>query len=413
MSKQTRCLISVLLHLIDFASCSVGLIYFGGSSPIWASFVAVIFCGASHLLCLTDPLCSPRPSTALLAIGALCYLGFVGTLWIGRPNNLFAWAMVGALMWSGRFIVKTLCQFRAKPIAIRGTGPRSRMVALAIQRQPYGTYRVKALLSNRTHSSSLPAPCFCNNTELPKNWLIIDPLSNSALQEFYSSHCDWKEGDWCLRAPEGPGDGVSARLKRLFDLAIAALAFIPVACVVLLVALLMILSGQRPLFYSQTRLTRGSKSFAILKLRTMPIDAEPHNQAVWPQRHDTRVTPAGRILRQLWLDELPQLWNVLKGDLSWVGPRPERPEFSQVFSKSIPKYPLRHRAMAGVTGLAQIRGFVGNTSLRKRLMCDLEYIRTWSPWLDLQVLARTVCQVFVRRRQPVFDFTPEDGERIP
>ncbi len=413
MSNQVRCLISVLLPLIDFASCSVGLIYFGDFSPILAFILALIFCGASHLLCLTDPLCSPRPSTALLAIGALCSLGFIGTLGLERTHNLFAWAMVGTFMWLGRFILKVLCQIQAQPVAIRGAGPRSRLVALAIQRQPYGTYRLKALLSNRARTAGLPAPCFLKNAELPKNWLIVDPLSNPDLREFYDRRRDWEESDWCLRAPEGPGDGVSARLKRLFDLAIATLVLIPVACVVLLVALIMTLCGQRPPFYSQTRLTRGSKSFSILKLRTMPIDAEPHNQAVWPQRHDTRVTPAGRILRQLWLDELPQLWNVLKGDLSWVGPRPERPEFSQVFSKSIPKYALRHRAMAGVTGLAQTRGFVGNTSLRKRLMCDLEYIRTWSPWLDLQVLMRTVCQVFVRRRQPVFDFTPEDGERIP
>ncbi len=145
----------------------------------------------------------------------------------------------------------------------------------------------------------------------------------------------------------------------------------------------------------------------------MPTDAEPQGQPVWPSAQDPRMTRPGKLLRQLWLDELPQIWNVLRGDLSWVGPRPERPEFAQVFTESLPKYPLRHRTRAGVTGLAQIRGFVGNTSLRKRLACDLEYIRSWSPWLDVAVLSGTLCQILARRRQPVFDFVPGQGDRIP
>ena len=111
-------------------------------------------------------------------------------------------------------------------------------------------------------------------------------------------------------------------------------------------------------------MTRGGRVFRIWKLRTMVLDAEPGGVAVWPEEHDPRITRLGRVLRRLWIDELPQLWNVLRGDMSVVGPRPERPEFVEAFAEAMPKYQDRHAVPAGITGLAQVHGLTGNTSIR-------------------------------------------------
>lgn len=119
-------------------------------------------------------------------------------------------------------------------------------------------------------------------------------------------------------------------------------------------------------------------------------DAEPDGIAIWPRHGDKRITPMGRYLRLLWIDELPQLWNVLIGDMSLVGPRPERPEFIEEFSRELPKYRSRLLVRAGLTGLAQVAGRIGDTSIRDRLAWDLRYIRNWSPWLDLKILVATI-----------------------
>jgi len=128
------------------------------------------------------------------------------------------------------------------------------------------------------------------------------------------------------------------------------------------------------------------------------VEAEADGRPVWPEEDDPRITPLGRFMRRFWIDELPQLWNVIRGDLSLVGPRPERPPFIKAFSERLPKYPLRHRVPAGMTGLAQVMGFTGNTSLARRLHCDLRYVRAWSPWFDLRILFLTIVRIFERSR---------------
>jgi lipopolysaccharide/colanic/teichoic acid biosynthesis glycosyltransferase len=189
---------------------------------------------------------------------------------------------------------------------------------------------------------------------------------------------------------------VGARIKRGLDLLVCVVLGLPALPVVTVAAVLVRLTSRGPAFYSQTRVTRGGRTFRIWKLRTMVRHAEKEGRPVWPEENDPRITPVGKVLRRLWIDEIPQLWNVLKGDMSAVGPRPERPEFVEAFAKTLPKYKERHAVAAGITGLAQVTGLVGNTSIKRRLALDLHYIRIWSPGLDLWILARTAGQALRR-----------------
>ncbi|KPJ65369.1 MAG: hypothetical protein AMJ43_10890, partial [Coxiella sp. DG_40] len=131
------------------------------------------------------------------------------------------------------------------------------------------------------------------------------------------------------------------------------------------------------------------KEFEILKFRTMRIDAEEDNSPLWAKSGDPRCTSIGKWLRRTSLDELPQLINIVKGQMSLVGPRPERPNFVKQFSEEYKKYMLRHKLKAGMTGWAQIHGFRGDTSISKRLQYDLYYVRNWSFGLDIWILLRT------------------------
>jgi lipopolysaccharide/colanic/teichoic acid biosynthesis glycosyltransferase len=140
------------------------------------------------------------------------------------------------------------------------------------------------------------------------------------------------------------------------------------------------------------------RRFTLLKFRSMIDDAEKHTGPVWASEDDPRTTPLGRWLRQTSLDELPQLINVLRGEMSLVGPRPERPPLIDEFRSSIPKYMLRHKVKAGMTGWAQVNGWRGNTSLERRIEHDLEYIENWSLWRDVKILALTLLSGFRGRR---------------
>jgi len=177
--------------------------------------------------------------------------------------------------------------------------------------------------------------------------------------------------------------------KRSFDVVVASLALLVAAPVVAFCAMLIKLSSPGPVFYVQERVGMDGHNFSMIKLRTMRVDAE-HAGAQMTAPDDPRRTKFGSLLRKLSIDELPQLLNVLRGDMSLVGPRPERPMFVETFSRDIPRYALRHKIKAGMTGLAQVNGLRGNTSIAKRIELDLYYIENWSVTLDLKILFRTV-----------------------
>lgn len=190
-------------------------------------------------------------------------------------------------------------------------------------------------------------------------------------------------------------DSYGRILKRVFDVVFSLLALFVLSPVFALCSLAVRLSSPGPVFYKQERMGLDGKTFNCLKFRGMRVDAETHSGPVWASKDDNRVTAIGAFLRKTSLDEIPQFWNVLRGEMSVVGPRPERPFFVDQFRHNMPGYMLRHKVKAGITGWAQINGWRGNTSLEKRIECDLWYIQNWSLWLDFKICALTPLKGFI------------------
>jgi putative colanic acid biosysnthesis UDP-glucose lipid carrier transferase len=182
-------------------------------------------------------------------------------------------------------------------------------------------------------------------------------------------------------------------LKRTLDLILSSLALIIFSPFMLVIALGVKLTSPGPVFYKQERVSRDGDAFGIYKFRSMYIDSEAAGPG-WTSPEDQRVTPLGRIIRKTSLDELPQLVNVFLGEMSLVGPRPERPHYVEQFSQDIPKYLDRHLVKTGITGWAQIHGLRGDTSIPERVRYDLYYIENWSLLLDLRILMVTIWQLF-------------------
>jgi Undecaprenyl-phosphate glucose phosphotransferase len=205
------------------------------------------------------------------------------------------------------------------------------------------------------------------------------------------------EGLPVISLAQSPITGWARVLKRGTDLVLAAAGLIVLSPILGALALLIRLSSTGPVLYRQERTGLDGRTFDILKFRTMPEDAEAETGPVWAPRGDRRPTRLGRLLRRFSLDELPQLWNVLRGDMSLVGPRPERPFFVHQFKTRIPQYMLRHKVKAGLTGWAQVNGLRGNTSLEKRIEYDLYYIQNWSLALDVKILILTLYRAWQTR----------------
>lgn len=194
-----------------------------------------------------------------------------------------------------------------------------------------------------------------------------------------------------------PLSGWGRVLKRVMDVAVSAAALVLLAPVFALIALLVKLTSRGPVFFAQDRMGLDGRVFRVWKFRTMRADAESATGPVWAVPDDPRRTGLGAFLRRTSLDELPQLLNVLLGEMSLVGPRPERPVFIEEFRSRIPRYMLRHMVQAGMTGWAQVHGWRGNTPIEKRIQFDLYYIENWSLLLDLKILLLTFVRGFVDR----------------
>jgi exopolysaccharide biosynthesis polyprenyl glycosylphosphotransferase len=193
-----------------------------------------------------------------------------------------------------------------------------------------------------------------------------------------------------INLSDTPLHGVNVLVKRVFDLVVSTLGLVVVSPLMGLVALLVRLEDRGPVLYGQERMGLDGRPFRILKFRSMKIDAEAETGAVWAGRDDPRRTRIGAFIRRWSIDELPQLWNVIRGEMSLVGPRPERPNFVEQFREEYPHYMLRHKVRAGMTGWAQVHGWRGATSIRMRIEHDLFYIENWSLLLDVKILVLTV-----------------------
>jgi putative colanic acid biosynthesis UDP-glucose lipid carrier transferase len=196
-----------------------------------------------------------------------------------------------------------------------------------------------------------------------------------------------------INLTDSPLDGPNLILKQVEDFVLSLVILIVASPLMLLIAIGVKLSSPGPVFFSQERVTWNGQRFRILKFRTMPLDAEASSGPVWSTRDERRATPFGAFLRRTSLDELPQFFNTLRGEMSVVGPRPERPEFVERFKHEIPGYMQKHLVKAGITGWAQVNDFRGDSDVHERIQCDLYYIENWSVWFDLRIIALTLVHV--------------------
>jgi Undecaprenyl-phosphate glucose phosphotransferase len=204
------------------------------------------------------------------------------------------------------------------------------------------------------------------------------------------------EGIPFIRIKTTPMSTWNQILKRSFDLIVASIVLILVCPVFLLLAVLIKLTSPGPVFYLQERIGLDGRSFRVMKFRSMKVDAEKTTGPVWAQRADPRTTGLGKFLRRFSLDELPQLINVIKGEMSLVGPRPERPHFVEQFKKEVPKYLDRHRVKTGMTGWAQVNGLRGaDGSIEERTKFDVYYVENWSLVFDLKIILKTIRAVLL------------------
>jgi len=187
---------------------------------------------------------------------------------------------------------------------------------------------------------------------------------------------------------------VNALIKRIFDLLLSLIAIIILSPLMLVLAIIVKCSSRGPVIFKQERVGLHNKTFNMYKFRTMRMQAAEEEKKAWTVKDDPRVTGPGRVMRKFNLDELPQLFNILKGDMSIVGPRPERPQFVEQFKEEIPRYMIKHQVRPGLTGWAQVKGFRGDTSIHKRISCDLYYIENWTFGFDIKIMLLTIIKGF-------------------
>lgn len=192
-------------------------------------------------------------------------------------------------------------------------------------------------------------------------------------------------------------DNFNRLLKRTMDLIGSLICIILFSPVMLITAIVIKITSPGPLIFTQERVGLHNQPFKMYKFRSMLVQSEEKEKKGWTTRNDPRVTPFGRFIRKTSIDELPQLFNVLKGDMSLVGPRPERPQYVEKFREEIPRYMVKHQVRPGMTGWAQVNGYRGNTSIRKRIEYDLYYIENWTVGFDIKILFLTVFKGFINK----------------
>ena len=192
-------------------------------------------------------------------------------------------------------------------------------------------------------------------------------------------------------------NGWNRFIKRTMDLVLGSIALLIASIPMIMIAILIKCTSKGPVLYSQKRVGYHNKEFLMYKFRSMELQEESKEKSAWTTFRDPRVTPIGKFIRKTSIDELPQLWNVLKGDMSLIGPRPERPFYVEKFKEEIPRYMVKHQVRPGMTGWAQVNGYRGDTSIRRRIDYDLYYIENWTPSFDLLIMFLTVFRGFINK----------------
>lgn len=363
------------------------------------------------LLLIIEPVPGMQRGETLSIVGTVFVMLFLmRRLW---------WAILGTLRAQG---------YNATPVVIVGTGRVARRTARAMSHARWMGMHVLGFIEDEPTRWTSDLPIVGKVADLPRLVLehgisqVFIALPMHRYQEARQVYATLSESvvevRLILDAPQltpvsfsttkidgltvvglrdNPHLGLNQAVKRSMDLAFASLALLLLSPVLLLLSLIVKITSKGPIFYLQERCGLNGRRFQMVKFRTMRVDAEQQTGPVWASSGDNRTTSIGSWLRRLSLDELPQLFNVLRGEMSLVGPRPERPVFIERFRKTIPNYMARHMVKAGMTGWAQVQGWRGNTSLRQRIRHDLYYITHWNPWFDLRIMALTVVRGFFHR----------------
>jgi len=353
-----------------------------------------------------------------------------------RLMVVYSWVLTLALVTLGRVVharIQWALQARGignDRVIIVGTGEVARIILRAINRSPGLGYRVVGLVAGRRETpdeSSLPAPLLGTVDELPElieahqaDEVIIG-MPDAPHEEMVSIILRSERERVSIRVfPDlfqimagevSIGElgglplltvrdvalrGWKLGLKRAIDVVVSAVTLVILSPLMLLLALLIKLDSPGAVFYTQIRMGLDAKPFPMLKFRSMRSDAERDGPG-WTVHNDPRITRLGALIRRFSLDELPQFINVLLGEMSIVGPRPERPVYVEQFRRQIPRYMERHREKAGITGWAQINGLRGDTSIAERTKYDLWYIEHWSLSLDFKIMIKSLFRIFTDR----------------
>jgi len=192
-------------------------------------------------------------------------------------------------------------------------------------------------------------------------------------------------------------DAFNKIAKRLADIIIAVIGILVTSPIMIITAIIIKLTSPGPVLFKQTRVGMNRREFEMYKFRSMKVQTEEEEKSQWTTKDDPRKTKFGNFIRRTSIDELPQLFNVLKGDMSIIGPRPERPYFVDKFKEEIPKYMIKHHVRPGITGWAQVNGFRGDTSIKARIEHDIYYIENWNMWLDIKIIFLTFFKGFINK----------------
>jgi putative colanic acid biosynthesis UDP-glucose lipid carrier transferase len=323
--------------------------------------------------------------------------------------------------------------FNHRHIVIVGTGDQAAIVADRLQKSTWFGLEISALFSSGPVSEYLP-PWLRDKkiiteygdlqrhvevNDVDQVWIslphseeetirkVINALDGSTVEiryvpdifEYQLMHHSLSEvaGVPVVNISYSAISGANKLLKMVEDYVLSSLLLLLASPVMLFIAIGVKMSSPGPVLYQQKRVGWNGREFTMLKFRTMPVNAEKQTGPVWASKVDNRATPFGSFLRKTSLDELPQLFNVLRGEMSLIGPRPERPVFVKQFKNEIPHYNKKHLVKAGLTGWAQVHGWRGNTCLHTRIEHDLYYIENWSLWLDVKIIIMTIFRGLVHK----------------
>ena len=367
-----------------------------------------------------------------------------GTIFATKMGDAFSRVWVG--MWLGgglaatavtrvsvRLALRSLRKrgHNLRHIAIVGAGMLGQTIAERLKGAPWAGFNVVAFYDDdpATHGTEVAGTRVVGSADrLPEDvthggidqvWIALPLRAEQRIREFLAAlqtetvevrfvpdiynftllHHSMTEiaGLAVINLTDSPLHGVHAVTKALEDLLLATVFLVLTSPLMLLIALGVKASSPGPVFYRQERITWNGARFRMLKFRTMPSGAEAESGPVWATPTEQRATRFGAFLRRWSLDELPQFINVLRREMSIVGPRPERPEFVMQFKQQIPGYMQKHLVKAGITGWAQVNDFRGDTDLSQRIQYDLFYIENWSVWFDLRIIALTILHVLKSR----------------